>query len=237
MSILVALTATPALLGTQEAIRQSQQKERREEHRARRCNLIAKCIRSSVRCAEIDGRPLVLRDGEIFVDTASSDGTSSGHQYAGYYLPYPDKTYEGLVTTVTEVAPIMNWVYVDAQTYQLKYGIRKDAEPNITGQFDCTRQNHRLTLLGWEGFCAVEARPGTWAVYFDLDDDGLKGKVPVGTRVLEIELERREKRWKKEATARAGDQTTMREQTLTPESPEIFKDPASTRVYGPSGPR
>jgi hypothetical protein len=65
MSLLVALVATPALLGTQEAIRQSQQKERREEHRARRCNLIARCIRSSIRCVEINGRPLVLRDGEV----------------------------------------------------------------------------------------------------------------------------------------------------------------------------
>lgn len=65
LSMLVALTSAPALLGTQEAIRQSQQKERREEHRARRCNLVATCIKSSLRAREINGRPLVLRDGKV----------------------------------------------------------------------------------------------------------------------------------------------------------------------------
>jgi hypothetical protein len=163
---------------------------------------------------------------QIFVDTGSNDGSSSGHQYAGYYLPYPDKTYEGLVTTVTDVAPIMNWVYVDAKTHQLKYGVRKDAEPNITGKFDCTRQDHRLTLMDWEGFCAVEVRPGIWGVYFDLDDDGLTGKVPAGTRVLEIELERCEKRWKKEAMDRAQDQTTKRENINAPEPQKGIKSPS-----------
>lgn len=51
-----------------------------------------------------------------------------------------------------------------------------------------------MTMEGWEGFCAVEEMPGIWAVYFDCDDDGLKSKVAMGTRVLDIELTRREKK-------------------------------------------
>ena len=65
MSLLLALAAVPGMLGTQEAIHQGQQKERREEHRARRCNLIATCTKSSARAREINGRPLVLRDGAV----------------------------------------------------------------------------------------------------------------------------------------------------------------------------
>lgn len=65
MSLLIALAAVPGMLGTQEAIRQSQQKERREEHRARRCNLIVRCIKSSQWSRELDGRPLVLRNGAV----------------------------------------------------------------------------------------------------------------------------------------------------------------------------
>lgn len=65
LGILVAIIAAPALLGSQEAIRQSQSKEKREEHRARRCNLIASCVKSSVRSREIDGRPVVLRNGKV----------------------------------------------------------------------------------------------------------------------------------------------------------------------------
>jgi len=114
------------------------------------------------------------------------------------------------VTTITDVAPIMNWVYVDRDTGEAKYGVRADAQPHLTGPFDCTRQDRRLTFDGWEGWCAVEQAPGLWGLYFDLDDDGLKSRVAPGTRVLEIELSRKEKRWKKEADERMADQTTKR---------------------------
>jgi hypothetical protein len=208
--ILIAIIAAPALLGTQEAIRQSQSKEKREEHRARRCNLIASCVKSSLRSREINGRPIVLKDGKLWVDTGTSDGGAYGHPYTGYYLPYPDSNHEGLVTTITDVAPVMNWVYIDKDTYEVKYGVRLDAQPHLTGPFDCTRQDRRLTFDGWEGWCAVEEAPTRWALYFDKDDDGLKAKVPEGTRVLEIELSRKEKRWKRDGEERQQDQTTKR---------------------------
>lgn len=70
MSLLLALAAVPGMLGTQEAIRQGQQKERREEHRARRCNLIVRCIKSSQWSRELDGRPLVLRNGAVRIGLA-----------------------------------------------------------------------------------------------------------------------------------------------------------------------
>ncbi|KAF2704615.1 hypothetical protein K504DRAFT_340954, partial [Pleomassaria siparia CBS 279.74] len=210
LSILVAIIAAPALLASQESIRQSQSQEKKEEHRARRCNLIASCVKSSVRSREIDGRPLVLRNGKLYIDTGSSDGSPAGHQYAGYYLPYPDTEYEGLVTTIMDEAPVMNWVFVDNESHEVKYGVRADAQPNITGPFDCTRQDRRLTFLGWEGWVAVEESPSIWAIYFDKDDDGLRSKVPPGTRVLEVELTRKEKRWKMDSTARQHDQTTKR---------------------------
>ena len=45
---------------------------------------------------------------------------------------------------------------------------------------------------GLWGF-AVEGLPGTWALYFDLDDDGLVTKVAIGTMALEVDLSRRKK--------------------------------------------
>lgn len=149
-------------------------------------------------------------NGQLWIDTGTSDGTPYGHPFAGYYLPYPDTSYEGLVTTITDEAPILNWVYVDKDTYEVKYGVRVNAQPNCTGPFDCTRQDRRLTFEGWEGFCAVEEFPTLWALYFDKDDNGLRGKVAEGVRVLDVELTRREKRWKKEVPARQEDQTTNR---------------------------
>ncbi|KAH7396698.1 hypothetical protein DE146DRAFT_46988 [Phaeosphaeria sp. MPI-PUGE-AT-0046c] len=247
LSMLVAIIAAPGLLGSQEATRQSQSKEKREEHRARRCNLIATCVKSSIRSRQINGRPVVLRDGKLWIDTGTEDGAPLGHPYAGYYLPYPDSNHEGLVTTITDVAPIMNWVYIDKETHEAKYGVRVDAQPNLTGPFDCTRQDRRMTFDGWEGWCAVEESAGLWALYFDVSDDGLKSKVPPGTRVLEIELSRKEKRFQKEAGARQQDQTTKRavdahedapvDQPLAPEAlvskPGVMDAPQQTPEESP----
>jgi hypothetical protein len=102
----------------------------------------------------------------------------------------------------------LNWIYVDRNTLEVKYGIRKDAQPNLHGPFDSTRQDHRLTFETWEGFCAVEEEPYLWALYFDRYDDGLRGKVRPGARILELELRRVEKRYARDPSLRQGDQTT-----------------------------
>ncbi|KAI3339732.1 hypothetical protein F4824DRAFT_487686 [Ustulina deusta] len=202
--MLLALTICPAMLGTQEAIRQSQSKDKREEHRARRCNLVVSCVKQSIRSRDINGRLVVLKDNKLWITTApitshddDSETFDNGYPFSGYFLPYPDTKYEGLVSTISDDPPMLNWIYVDKDTYEVKYGLRTDAQPHFTGPFDCTRQDRRMTLEGWEGFVAVEDYPGMWALYFDRDDDGLVTKVPMGTRVLEVELTRREKKERK----------------------------------------
>lgn len=87
----------------------------------------------------------------------------------------------------------MNWIYVDRETYEVKFGARPEAEPNYNGPFDCTRQDRRLTFGGWEGFCVVK-EGAFWALYFDLDHDKMRSKVPEGTPVIEVELLRSEVR-------------------------------------------
>jgi hypothetical protein len=54
-----------------------------------------------------------------------------------------------------------------------------------------------LTFDGWEGFIVVEETEGVWALYFDVDDDGLETKVGLDKRIMEIELTRRELRMMK----------------------------------------
>ncbi|ETN41011.1 uncharacterized protein HMPREF1541_02944 [Cyphellophora europaea CBS 101466] len=198
LSMLVALTTCPSLLATQEAVRQGQQKDRREAHRARRCNLIATCVKRTGWATTLNQRPIVLRDSKLVIDTATSeDEEDPKHLCTGYFLPYPDSNYEGHVTSISDDPPVMNWIYVDKHTYEVKYGVRVNAQPHITGPFDCTRQDRRMTLEGWEGFVAVRQDDSTWSLYFDRDDNGLKDKVPKGTRVLEVELWRVEKRRKR----------------------------------------
>lgn len=136
---------------------------------------------------------------QLYIAVLSADGSSkpAGHPFAGYFFPYPDKDWgrqgEGLVSTISDKPPQLNWIYVDEKTGELKYGLRAEAEDHLVGPWDCTRIDKRLTLEGWEGFMAVQVGPSLWALYFDQDDNGLKGKV-FRQRILEIELTRKEMR-------------------------------------------
>jgi len=85
----------------------------------------------------------------------------------------------------------MNWIYVDRDTYEMRFGPRAYAEGNFKGPFDCTRQDRRLTFGGWEGWVAVK-EGDFWCLYFDIDGDKLASKVNSETPVLDIELWRRE---------------------------------------------
>ena len=65
------------------------------------------------------------------------------------------------------------------------------------GPWNCTKVDRRMTFEGWEGFMAVQEEDKTWALYFDCEDDGLKGRVS-GKRMMEIELMRKERKKPKE---------------------------------------
>jgi len=64
------------------------------------------------------------------------------------------------------------------------------------GPWNWTDDEQGITLEGWEGFVAVEeirgldGGRGIWALHFDRNDDGLKGKAD-GKRVLQVSLERK----------------------------------------------
>jgi hypothetical protein len=64
-SMLLALLTAPALLATNEAIRQGQTKDRREEHRARSSNLIVRCVAPSSRSIEVDHQQVALKDNKV----------------------------------------------------------------------------------------------------------------------------------------------------------------------------
>jgi hypothetical protein len=130
------------------------------------------------------------------VTTAEGQPKSSQHLFAGYFLPYPDQDWgrkgEGLVSTISDEPPQLNWIYVDQETYEVKYGLRQDSEQQLVGPWDCTPIDKRITLEGWEGFMAVEDE-GSWALYFDRDDNGLRGIRTKGS-ILEVEVKRKERR-------------------------------------------
>lgn len=115
----------------------------------------------------------------------------------------------------------MNWVYMDALTYEMKFGTRQWAEGHLTGPFDCTRQDRRMTLAGYEGFVAVK-EGAFWALYFDWDGDRLKSKVEPGTPVVDVDLLRKEMRTRKPPPQpkqpTAGQDEKQQQQTGQPDS-------------------
>ncbi len=141
-------------------------------------------------------------DNKLYIAVAKTEGQSnhSQHPFAGYFLPFPDQDWgrkgEGLVSTIYDEPPQLNWIYVDQETYEVKYGLRIDAEDHLAGPWDCTRIDKRITLEGWEGFMAVQEDDGSWALFFDRDDNGLRGKTS-SKKILEVEMTRKERRKRK----------------------------------------
>ncbi|KAI1336776.1 hypothetical protein F5Y15DRAFT_194281 [Xylariaceae sp. FL0016] len=187
------LVAFATVFGASEGIKQIQSDARKKEHRGRKNNLIVRCLKSSQFSPNLEGRQVVLSGEKLYIDTGTDYSQAFGHPFAGYYLPYPDRPYSGLVSTISDDPPVMNWIYVDRDTYEMKFGTRPWAEPNWPGPFDCSRQDRRLTFGGWEGFLVVK-EGYFWALYFDVDRDGMKSKFPEDTPVLEVELRRVEMR-------------------------------------------
>jgi len=105
-----------------------------------------------------------------------------------------------MVSTISEDPPFLNWIYVDSKTSEVKYGVREQAEKHLTGPWDCTTQDRRVTFEGWEGFTIVKEDDDKdlWALYFDREDDGLSGEGQVGQegarkRMLQVLVERVER--------------------------------------------
>ncbi|KAF2170516.1 hypothetical protein M409DRAFT_35964, partial [Zasmidium cellare ATCC 36951] len=210
LGILTAVAACPAIIGTTEAVRHGQRQNAREEHRGRKSHLVVSLLNRSAYSQRFDGAPIVLKDNKLWIDTTGVSRRMELHPFTGYFLPYPgdmekiwrDAGYhkgEGMVTTISDDPPFLNWVYVDRQTHEVKYGIRDEAQPHVVGPWDVTKYDRRLTCEGWEGFVAVEEEDGCplWALYFDREDDGLQSEERVGTqrlRMLALEVWRRELR-------------------------------------------
>lgn len=189
---LITLAATVPLLATStmQLSDQAQSTSTRaeEEIKAEKCHF---GVRASLRMNEKRRQQfadmiLVLKGGRIFLAHKYND---DHYPVTGYFLPFPEQSHEGLVTTINE-ENFLNWIYIGSSTYRVKHGVRVEAQAQLTGPMDLIFSNSgekRLSFEGWEGFVAVEEESDQWALYFDKDDNGLKDKAK-GRPVVELEL-------------------------------------------------
>ncbi|KAE9966434.1 hypothetical protein BLS_003289 [Venturia inaequalis] len=198
LGILTSIAAAPAIVGTNEAVMQGQKTNARERHRGLKSNLQVNCSTSSRYASVVNGAGVVLSNNKLYLAVPGVE-SDDDHPFAGYFLPYPEKAWgragEGLVSTISDDPPQLNWIYVDADTYEVKYGNRSESQDHIVGPWDCTKLDRRVTMEGWEGFVAVREGPGNWAIYFDRDDDALEGRFK---RSVEVTLSRKEMKKRKD---------------------------------------
>ena len=105
--------------------------------------------------------------------------------------------------TTINVDNHLNWVYVDRETQEVRYGTKSVATDNLTGPWDCTQVDRRMTFEGSEGFVIVQEdeEEDLWALYFDKHDNGLSNPGLIGdvegrgkrSRMLEVQISRKER--------------------------------------------
>lgn len=147
----------------------------------------------------LHGGIVTLHDDQLWIEAKSPDTgwpvNDKHHPFTGFYIAYPDDnrpTTRGLVSTISVDPPMLNWIYIDKDTLELKYANRSGSIEHHVGSWDWTSEDNDSSIVfdEWEGFLAVEEKPGEWALYFDLNDDGLK-KHKKGRKTVEITLVRR----------------------------------------------
>lgn len=97
-----------------------------------------------------------------------------------FYIEYPEleetkhlKRGLGLPTYVSANPPLLNWIYADKDTHELRYGNRTQSVEHVVGPWDWTEDEKTLLLEEKDAFYAVEEEEGLWALYYDREGDEL----------------------------------------------------------------
>ncbi|KAF2428746.1 hypothetical protein EJ08DRAFT_568377, partial [Tothia fuscella] len=199
------ITGIPVVTGVAEGV--SEQKKVNAEA-ASETRMVKFYMDAFCESKEIDGMMVVLKHDKVWLAPKDSktelpkplkDGTEP-HPFTGFYIMYPDDARvppeRGLVSTISNDPPMLNWIYCDKSTLELRYGNRTASIQHIIGPWDWTEDEAGVLLEDWEGFVAVEEKEREdgleWAIYYDKSDDDLgNGGQVDGKRRLQCSLERR----------------------------------------------
>lgn len=142
---------------------------------------------------------VTLHDKKLWVedkDPTTGLPVSGNHPFTGFYIAYPDDNRMptmGLVSTISTDPPVLNWIYIDKETFEVKFENRTNSIDHHVGDYDWTQEDPRdsyVTFDKWEGFAAVWEPSGGWALYFDMHDDGLEASRN-DRSMVEVNLKRR----------------------------------------------
>ncbi|KAJ9209968.1 hypothetical protein DTO166G4_8440 [Paecilomyces variotii] len=178
---LLTITAIPTVTGVAQGVSE-QKRQNQQKVDAKRMEKF--CM--DVTCEDdndeynISGKRVVLRDEKAYLDdpNPSLRSLNPSHTAQAFYITYPEteetKAHPrglGLVTTVSDDPPMLNWLYADKDTHEVKYGNRTQSIAHVVGPWDWTNDETGVTLEKKDRFVAVEEEDGKWAIYFDRDAD------------------------------------------------------------------
>ncbi|KAI9714560.1 MAG: hypothetical protein M1812_006365 [Candelaria pacifica] len=162
-------------------------KEAADTRRMEKFNLEVYCDNSSSVAREIHGKFVVLRRNKLYIDdkppppvpsSPSPPSTTTtpplpppppppgpkSHLLSAFYIAYPpldpstpSSPIRGLVSTISHNPPMLNWIYADTNTGEMKFGNRTQSRDHLFGSWDWTVPDLEGVLLGGrEGWLGVE---------------------------------------------------------------------------------
>lgn len=182
---LLAITAIPTVTGVGQAV-SAQQRQQAACKEQQKFNMTAMMpmkgeLREAAFCVLVDDkvsfptqclgpwqRSLASDHEQIYLNFP--ERKVDGHLFSGYYFNYPgeEPPCRGLVSTISEDPPMLNWIYVDKDTQELKYGGKKVTVGHVIGPWGWSADEHFLVLKeNAEPFVARREDDGRWAVYWD----------------------------------------------------------------------
>ena len=216
------VVAIPVVTGIAQGVeyQKKQNEEAANETRMIKFNLLVHCdSKDPIAKEEVDHGTVILRHDKAWVVPRDDKGDPLPpdeektleppmHAFAGFYIQYPDENRcppeRGLVSTISDEPPVLNWVFVDRETFEIRYNNRSGSIEHIVGEWDWTADETHMLFQGWEGFVVVDEWDGAdedestpwgkeglrWALYYDVGDDGLRGRRK-GRDMFEVALERK----------------------------------------------
>jgi hypothetical protein len=86
--------------------------------------------------------------------------TVVGHHFCGYYFEYPsEERHLGLVSTIGDDPPMLNWIFVDQDIHMVRHSGCKDTVGHVIGPWGWSEDEQLLILEG--GGMTHSSRRGT----------------------------------------------------------------------------
>ncbi|KJZ78415.1 hypothetical protein HIM_02453 [Hirsutella minnesotensis 3608] len=187
---LLAIAAIPTVTGVGQAV-SAQKKQNAAAKEQEKFHL-------SVLVSSPDGfrdlGTVVLRGGRLVVNVnhAENQQPPRGHKFCGYHFPYPGpEQHRGLVSTIADDPPMLNWIYVNQETGAVQHGGRKDTLGHVIGPWGWSQDETWLTLEDEPGGFVVkqvqllgeeEGGDSAWGIFWEArlkraqGEDGEDGK-------------------------------------------------------------